>query len=229
MYIEFEVVFWRREIKHWQSYWRPHLSGPTTGGASADRFRCIGCISDIEILVLIHCIGGPKIPIIVALPTSLGMCTLQCSEAREGCWTWTDHPLLLGWEMRFTEDHVRYFVDHNTRSSHLSQNHLDSDIQPKLIRILLCLIFHLEYKHRTTTFEDPRPGGAKEGPKGAYGVPAQYERSFRWEFILHQLIPPPTHRYSFMWFVHLKVEVVTIPISLPVERPPLPYKGQISD
>ena len=22
---------------------------------------------------------------------------------------------VVGWEMRFTEDHVRYFVDHNTR------------------------------------------------------------------------------------------------------------------
>jgi hypothetical protein len=54
---------------------------------------------------------------------------------------------------------VRYFVDHNTR---------------------------------TTTFDDPRPGSAAAaaalgggvnggGPKGAYGVPAQYERSFRWK------------------------------------------------
>ena len=54
---------------------------------------------------------------------------------------------------------MRYFVDHNTR---------------------------------TTTFEDPRPGsaalngakgpnGGANGPKGAYGVPAQYERSFRWK------------------------------------------------
>jgi atrophin-1 interacting protein 5 (WW domain-containing E3 ubiquitin protein ligase 1) len=52
---------------------------------------------------------------------------------------------------------VRYFVDHNTR---------------------------------TTTFEDPRPGSSAcgggpgnpgGGPKGAYGVPAQYERSFRWK------------------------------------------------
>jgi NEDD4-like E3 ubiquitin-protein ligase WWP1 len=56
---------------------------------------------------------------------------------------------------RYTEDGVRYFVDHNTR---------------------------------TTTFEDPRPGSAAlgaaangGGPKGAYGVPAQYERSFRWK------------------------------------------------
>ena len=58
-----------------------------------------------------------------------------------------EEPLPQGWEMRYTEDNVRYFVDHNTR---------------------------------TTTFEDPRPGAAK-GPKGAYGVPVQYERSFRWK------------------------------------------------
>ena len=50
--------------------------------------------------------------------------------------------------MRFTEEGVKYFVDHNTRS---------------------------------TTFDDPRPGACKDGPKGAYGVPAQYERSFRWK------------------------------------------------
>ena len=59
--------------------------------------------------------------------------------------------------MRMTEDGMRYFVDHNTRS---------------------------------TTFQDPRPGaaaatngaaGGAAGAKGAYGVPVQYERSFRWK------------------------------------------------
>jgi hypothetical protein len=62
-------------------------------------------------------------------------------------------PLPFGWEMRFTELGVRYFVDHNTR---------------------------------TTTFQDPRKtdDGANKsvgGPKGHYGVPIQYERSFRWK------------------------------------------------
>ena len=66
-------------------------------------------------------------------------------------------PLPPGWEMRLTEDGMRYFVDHNSR---------------------------------TTTFQDPRPGatqnsnnqnGAGGAAKGAYGVPVQYERSFRWK------------------------------------------------
>jgi len=68
-----------------------------------------------------------------------------------------EEPLPPGWEMRMTEDGMRYFVDHNTRS---------------------------------TTFQDPRPGaaaatngaaGGAAGAKGAYGVPVQYERSFRWK------------------------------------------------
>ena len=53
--------------------------------------------------------------------------------------------------MYFAENGVWYFVDHNTR---------------------------------TTTFQDPRPGAAiigASGAKGAYGVPVQYERSFRWK------------------------------------------------
>ncbi|CAG5123602.1 unnamed protein product, partial [Candidula unifasciata] len=58
-----------------------------------------------------------------------------------------EDPLPEGWEMRYTAEGVRYFVDHNTR---------------------------------TTTFQDPR-GGPQKGPKGAYGVPIQYERSFRWK------------------------------------------------
>jgi len=69
-----------------------------------------------------------------------------------------ENPLPPGWEMRQTDNFVTYFVDHNTR---------------------------------TTTFQDPRPGAAKVvaggggakgvGGAGAYGVPMQYERSFRWK------------------------------------------------
>ena len=62
-----------------------------------------------------------------------------------------EEPLPAGWEMRKTDAGVPYFVDHNTR---------------------------------TTQFQDPRPGAKlvpAPGSKGAYGVPVQYERSFRWK------------------------------------------------
>uniref|UniRef100_A0ABM0MEQ5 NEDD4-like E3 ubiquitin-protein ligase WWP1-like n=1 Tax=Saccoglossus kowalevskii TaxID=10224 RepID=A0ABM0MEQ5_SACKO len=59
-----------------------------------------------------------------------------------------EEPLPEGWEMRYTNEGVRYFVDHNTR---------------------------------TTTFQDPRSGTGTKGPKGAFGVPIAYERSFRWK------------------------------------------------
>lgn len=37
--------------------------------------------------------------------------------------------------------------------------------------------YFVDHNTRTTTFQDPRTGSAK----GAYGVPMQYERSFRWK------------------------------------------------
>ena len=44
--------------------------------------------------------------------------------------------------------------------------------------------YFVDHNTRTTTFQDPRPGAAivgSNGAKGAYGVPVQYERSFRWK------------------------------------------------
>ena len=39
--------------------------------------------------------------------------------------------------------------------------------------------YFIDHNTKTTTFNDPR-GPTKTG-KGAYGVPAAYERSFRWK------------------------------------------------
>lgn len=69
------------------------------------------------------------------------------TQGQEVCGEMDDVPLPPGWEIRFTDENVPYFVDHNTK---------------------------------TTTFQDPRPGAPK-GPKGVYGVPRAYERSFRWK------------------------------------------------
>ena len=61
----------------------------------------------MESFTFIH--YDPKRPTIIAT----NHCW-QCREPRRFLdMVW---PLIaLGWEMRFTEDHVRYFVDHNTR------------------------------------------------------------------------------------------------------------------
>jgi len=42
--------------------------------------------------------------------SSLSHCPVVCSIVQED-------PLPQGWEMRFTAEGVRYFVDHNTRST----------------------------------------------------------------------------------------------------------------
>jgi atrophin-1 interacting protein 5 (WW domain-containing E3 ubiquitin protein ligase 1) len=59
----------------------------------------------------------------------------------------SDQPLPEGWEMRFTEQGVPFFIDHNTKS---------------------------------TTYNDPRTG-KPVGPLGVYGVPMNFERTFRWK------------------------------------------------
>merc|ERR1719319_1066082 len=42
--------------------------------------------------------------------------------------------------------------------------------------------YFVDHNTRITTFDDPRPGAVKlDGPQGAYGLPMQYERSFRWK------------------------------------------------
>lgn len=43
------------------------------------------------------------------------------------------------------------------------------------------VIYFVDHNTRTTQFQDPRPGAKVVGTKGAYGVPVQYERSFRWK------------------------------------------------
>ncbi len=83
-----------------------------------------------------------------------------------------EEPLPTGWEMRLTEDGVQYFVDHNTRTTTFQVTMNQRYITVNGQRLL----------------QDPRPGaallsatGGAPGAKGAYGVPLQYERSFRWK------------------------------------------------
>lgn len=81
-----------------------------------------------------------------------------------------DVPLPPGWEIRYTDDNKRYFVDHNTK---------------------------------TTTFDDPRPGAPK-GPKGIYGVPRAYERSFKWKISQFRFLCQSNAVPS-----HMKIQVLT--------------------
>ena len=89
-------------------------------------------------------------------------------------------PLPQGWERRFTEQGVKYFVDHNTRTTTFQGMHA-------------CTLYVVDIKLYVHTCNmyfiplplclDPRktPDGGGSGPIGNYGVPITYERSFRWK------------------------------------------------
>lgn len=48
--------------------------------------------------------------------------------------------------------------------------------------------YFVDHNTKTTTFDDPRPGAPK-GPKGVYGVPRAYERSFKWKISQFRYFP----------------------------------------
>ncbi|CAG0889611.1 unnamed protein product [Darwinula stevensoni] len=97
-------------------------------------------------------------------------------------------PLPEGWEKRIEPNGRVYFVNHRNRTTQWE----DPRTQGKIIqedplppgwemRITDDGVrYFVDHNTRSTTFQDPRPGYGK-GPKGAYGVPIAYERSFRWK------------------------------------------------
>ncbi|PNF39754.1 E3 ubiquitin-protein ligase Su(dx) [Cryptotermes secundus] len=95
-----------------------------------------------------------------------------------------------GWEKRVQPDGRVYFVNHKNRTTQWEDprtqgQELGAD-EPALppgweIRLTEDGVrYFVDHNTRTTTFQDPRPGAPK-GPKGVYGVPRAYERSFRWK------------------------------------------------
>ncbi|XP_045458973.1 E3 ubiquitin-protein ligase Su(dx) [Melitaea cinxia] len=92
-----------------------------------------------------------------------------------------------GWERRVHPDGRAYFVNHKNRTTQWE----DPRTQGQEISALEEALppgweirfteegarYFVDHNTRTTTFQDPRPGA----PKGAYGVPRAYERSFRWK------------------------------------------------
>ena len=102
-----------------------------------------------------------------------------------------DDPLGLlpeGWEKRVEPNGRVYFVNHKNRTTQWedprTQGQLQEEPLPTGWEMRYTedgVPYFVDHNSRSTTFTDPRPGASKDGPKGAYGVPAQYERSFRWK------------------------------------------------
>lgn len=100
-------------------------------------------------------------------------------------------PLPPGWEKRVQPEGRVYFVNHKNRTTQWedprTQGQEISDFDdynlPDGWEIRYTednKRYFVDHNTKTTTFEDPRPG-APMGPKGVYGVPRAYERSFKWK------------------------------------------------
>lgn len=96
-------------------------------------------------------------------------------------------PLPEGWEKRVEPNGRVYFVNHKNRTTQWedprTQGMNQEDPLPPGWEMRItddAVHYFVDHNTRTTTFQDPRPGATK-GPKGAYGVPIAYERSFRWK------------------------------------------------
>uniref|UniRef100_A0A1B6CDN2 E3 ubiquitin-protein ligase n=2 Tax=Clastoptera arizonana TaxID=38151 RepID=A0A1B6CDN2_9HEMI len=99
-------------------------------------------------------------------------------------------PLPKDWEKRVQPDGRVYFVNHKNRTTQWEDprtqgQEIGADEPPLPAGWEIRLTdegvrYFVDHNTRTTTFQDPRPGAPK-GPKGVYGVPRAYERSFRWK------------------------------------------------
>ncbi|XP_061162801.1 E3 ubiquitin-protein ligase Su(dx)-like [Saccostrea echinata] len=96
-------------------------------------------------------------------------------------------PLPEGWEKRIDPNGRVYFVNHKNRTTQWedprTQGIIQEDPLPEGWEMRYTadgVRYFVDHNTKSTTFQDPR-GGQGKGPKGAYGVPLQYERSFRWK------------------------------------------------
>ena len=94
-----------------------------------------------------------------------------------------------GWEKRMEPNGRVYFVNHKNRTTQWddprTQGQIKEEPLPHGWEMRWTedgVRYFVDHNTRTTTFQDPRPGAVMlPGGKGAYGVPIQYERSFRWK------------------------------------------------
>lgn len=97
-------------------------------------------------------------------------------------------PLPEGWEKRVDQSGRVYFVNHQNRTTQWDDPRtqgttIQEDPLPEGWEMRYTsdgVRYFVDHNTRSTTFQDPRGGSAK-GPKGQFGVPIQYERSFRWK------------------------------------------------
>ncbi|XP_050309318.1 E3 ubiquitin-protein ligase Su(dx) [Anthonomus grandis grandis] len=100
-------------------------------------------------------------------------------------------PLPSGWERRVQPEGRVYFVNHKNRTTQWEDPRTQGQEIGDIDELPLPPGWEIRYTEdnkryfvdhntKTTTFDDPRPGAPK-GPKGAYGVPRAYERSFKWK------------------------------------------------
>lgn len=92
-----------------------------------------------------------------------------------------------GWEKRADANGRVYFVNHKNRTTQWedprTQGIIQEDPLPEGWEMRYTaegVRYFVDHNTKSTTFQDPR-GGPSKGPKGAFGVPIQYERSFRWK------------------------------------------------
>ncbi|GAB1598341.1 E3 ubiquitin-protein ligase Su(dx)-like isoform X3 [Argonauta hians] len=100
----------------------------------------------------------------------------------------TQDTLPQGWEKRVDANGRVYFVNHKNRTTQWEDPRtqgrtLHEDPLPEGWEMRYTtenVRYFVDHNTRSTTFQDPR-GGPCKGPKGPFGVPIQYERSFRWK------------------------------------------------
>ncbi|KAI4464488.1 hect domain ubiquitin-protein ligase [Holotrichia oblita] len=103
-----------------------------------------------------------------------------------------DEDLPTGWERRVLPEGRVYYVNHKNRTTQWEDPRTQGqEVTGDMDNVPLPPGWEIRYTEenkpyfvdhntKTTTFDDPRPGAPK-GPKGVYGVPRTYERSFRWK------------------------------------------------
>ncbi|KAB7505944.1 E3 ubiquitin-protein ligase Su(dx), partial [Armadillidium nasatum] len=94
-----------------------------------------------------------------------------------------------GWEKRHEPNGRVYFVNHRNRTTQWEDPRTQGMIKDEDPLPTGCEMrftedgrpYFVDHNTRSTSFQDPRTGAKPIGNWGAYGIPINYERSFRWK------------------------------------------------